>query len=516
MYKESPLLARAVAALLAVLVLHASLLAPLATAATLYEQTDVSTLGDSFADHGGYMPVERLGTGLSGTVSSIVYKVHGTTLATDIHDGYGDVQLFACPSSSYLACGPSVASSGFAATILSQVGDDAVVRGVMTSAHAFNPSFFYYFKLIFNSDMAPYGSVGDTYPAGVAAWVDPFALDNDTQLFDFGFRICDTADCDLVVVVPDTTAPTLTTTTTTSSSTAPTLVGTTDDTAAVDIVVNSQTYSATLVGSEWSVTIPALDALADGTYTVTASSTDSSGNRGEATGSLLIDTTAPVLTLAGDASMSLTLGDVFTDAGATATDQGSAVAVVVTGSVDTGTAGVYTVTYTATDALGNAANTSRTVTVVVPPPPPAPAPEPAPTPSSGGGGGGNGVIGGPLAVGFQIPFVQPVAIIPVAPAPPPAQPAVLGATTAAPTPQPASVWETASVKVELAPVEAPAPEPVVTPAPVTTPWDIPTGEQIPLAAAAATSGFEVNIPLWMGLAALFGITASWWLWRRQA
>jgi hypothetical protein len=64
--------------------------------------------------------------------------------------------------------------------------------------------------------------------------------------------------------------------------------------------------------------------------------------------------------------MEITEGGVFIDSGATATDNidGDLTAkIIVTGAVDTSTAGVYTLTYSATDAAGNTGSTSRTVTV---------------------------------------------------------------------------------------------------------------------------------------------------------
>jgi len=77
------------------------------------------------------------------------------------------------------------------------------------------------------------------------------------------------------------------------------------------------------------------------------------------------DTTAPVVALVGSAAVELTVGDTFTDEGATATDDvdGDLTPVVV-GAVDTDTAGLYTLTYTATDISGNEASVSRIVTVV--------------------------------------------------------------------------------------------------------------------------------------------------------
>lgn len=79
------------------------------------------------------------------------------------------------------------------------------------------------------------------------------------------------------------------------------------------------------------------------------------------------DTTAPVITLNGSASVSLNQGSSYTDAGATATDNkdGNLTAQIsVTGSVNTNVAGVYTLTYRVNDAAGNAATpVTRTVTV---------------------------------------------------------------------------------------------------------------------------------------------------------
>ena len=74
---------------------------------------------------------------------------------------------------------------------------------------------------------------------------------------------------------------------------------------------------------------------------------------------------SPVITLIGDAAMTLNLGDTYTEQGATATDDldGSLSVVVAGDTVDPNTAGVYTVTYTATDGVGNSATVNRVVTV---------------------------------------------------------------------------------------------------------------------------------------------------------
>ena len=77
------------------------------------------------------------------------------------------------------------------------------------------------------------------------------------------------------------------------------------------------------------------------------------------------DTIPPVITILGGNPLNLQLGDTFTDPGATATDNmDGTVAVVASGTVDTSTVGIYTRTYTATDAAGNRATAARTVNVV--------------------------------------------------------------------------------------------------------------------------------------------------------
>ena len=74
--------------------------------------------------------------------------------------------------------------------------------------------------------------------------------------------------------------------------------------------------------------------------------------------------TAPVVTMNGDANLTLTVGDTFTDPGATATDaEDGAITPVADCNVSTATAGTYTCTYTATDAGGLSDTATRTVTV---------------------------------------------------------------------------------------------------------------------------------------------------------
>ena len=82
---------------------------------------------------------------------------------------------------------------------------------------------------------------------------------------------------------------------------------------------------------------------------------------------IIADTTIPVITLAGDASVSAELGTSYTDAGATAVDNidGDITEnITIVNPVDINTAGTYTLTYNVSDAAGNAAaQVTRVVTV---------------------------------------------------------------------------------------------------------------------------------------------------------
>ncbi|MDH5518298.1 MAG: DUF5011 domain-containing protein [Gammaproteobacteria bacterium] len=108
-----------------------------------------------------------------------------------------------------------------------------------------------------------------------------------------------------------------------------------------------------------------------GTYTITYTATDAAGNTASRTRTVIVaDTTAPVITLNGAASITLTQGTAYSEQGATATDNfDGSVTVVISGSVNINTVGTYTITYTATDAAGNSSSLTRTVTVtdVTPP-----------------------------------------------------------------------------------------------------------------------------------------------------
>ena len=104
---------------------------------------------------------------------------------------------------------------------------------------------------------------------------------------------------------------------------------------------------------------------ATGVYTITYQAADSAGNIGSATRTVTVqDTQPPVVTLSGASTVEITLGTTFTDPGATAQDAADGELQVSVSGTMSNAPGVYTLTYTATDAAGNSASASRTITVV--------------------------------------------------------------------------------------------------------------------------------------------------------
>ncbi len=113
----------------------------------------------------------------------------------------------------------------------------------------------------------------------------------------------------------------------------------------------------------------AVDIATPGDYVLTYSVSDASGNpAAPVTRTVTVeDTTPPVITLLGDAEMSIECHTTFTDPGATAADTCDMALPAVkadTGVLNVDAPGVYTVTYTVSDASGNPAiPVARTVTV---------------------------------------------------------------------------------------------------------------------------------------------------------
>ena len=106
-----------------------------------------------------------------------------------------------------------------------------------------------------------------------------------------------------------------------------------------------------------------------GTYTISFNLVDSSANAASTKIRTVrvVDTTAPELILIGDSTIFISKGSVYTEQGATATDNYDGVItgdVITSGNVNNNQIGTYTITYNVKDAAENpAAPITRTVTV---------------------------------------------------------------------------------------------------------------------------------------------------------
>ena len=168
-----------------------------------------------------------------------------------------------------------------------------------------------------------------------------------------------------MVNVVDTTAPVIT------------LVGDTQITVEVGTIYTDPGATASDeydgdISADISVTVNNVDTLVIGSYTVTYNVSDSSGNTAsEVTRTINVtDTTAPVISLVGDAQVTVEVGTTYTDLGATASDNYDGditTNVNVTNTVDICYCGRYTVNYNVTDSSeSNAAiEVSRVVNVVI-------------------------------------------------------------------------------------------------------------------------------------------------------
>ncbi len=115
------------------------------------------------------------------------------------------------------------------------------------------------------------------------------------------------------------------------------------------------------------ITTGTVDTKTLGTYTITYTATDKTGNTATTirTVTVIADTVAPVITLNGASNISVYQGVNYSDAGATAVDNLDGVVTVSSaGTVDTTTTGSYEITYTAVDNAGNTTTIKRTVNVV--------------------------------------------------------------------------------------------------------------------------------------------------------
>ena len=79
----------------------------------------------------------------------------------------------------------------------------------------------------------------------------------------------------------------------------------------------------------------------------------------------VLDTISPIISLNGQSSITLDLGDTYNELGATATDNyDQTVNITITGFVNTNIPGNYTIIYTAIDSSGNSQQAIRNITVL--------------------------------------------------------------------------------------------------------------------------------------------------------
>ncbi|EFC57526.1 type 1 secretion C-terminal target domain (VC_A0849 subclass) [Enterobacter cancerogenus ATCC 35316] len=159
----------------------------------------------------------------------------------------------------------------------------------------------------------------------------------------------------------------------------------------VTVTINNKSYTATLdAAGQWTIGVPAADvgALVAGDYTITASVTDKAGNSDSETHDINVNLTAPVLTIdtvsdddvinSAEKTQDLVIGGT-----ATGLATGAIVTVMLNGKAYSATVdangkwsttvpaeqvgalgeALYTVTASATDAVGNSGSASHTVTV---------------------------------------------------------------------------------------------------------------------------------------------------------
>jgi hypothetical protein len=119
---------------------------------------------------------------------------------------------------------------------------------------------------------------------------------------------------------------------------------------------------ATANGGENVIISSSVNTSTVGSYTVTYYATDDNNNSTSVTRTVnVVDTTAPVITLAGANPITIERYSTYSEPGATANGGEN---VVITGTVNTNTVGTYTRTYTATDDEDNQSQITRTVNVV--------------------------------------------------------------------------------------------------------------------------------------------------------
>ncbi len=132
-----------------------------------------------------------------------------------------------------------------------------------------------------------------------------------------------------------------------------------------EICLSEEGYDSECINREELHSLKQLLQNQGGTSGTTSGDSTTGGDNGGGE-NLPQDTTPPVITLMGEQSIQLTVGDTYTEQGATATDDtdGDVTAnIIISGTVDTTTIGTYTVTYIVTDSAGNVSEATRVVVV---------------------------------------------------------------------------------------------------------------------------------------------------------
>jgi hypothetical protein len=211
------------------------------------------------------------------------------------------------------------------------------------------------------------------YADGGAAWTD--TLDGNGFLvavgavnvsvpgtYSLSYDLNDTAgngatQITRTVIVQDTTKPVIT------------LTGDAAVTheAATSYIDAGAAWTDSLDGNGTLVAVGTVNVNAPGTYVLSYDFTDAAGNAADQITRTVTmqDTTKPVITLTGDATVTHEAATAYTDAGAVWSDtlDGNGTLVAV-GTVNVNVPGTYVLTYDVTDAAGNAADqVTRTVTV---------------------------------------------------------------------------------------------------------------------------------------------------------
>jgi poly(3-hydroxybutyrate) depolymerase len=219
--------------------------------------------------------------------------------------------------------------------------------------------------------------LGHAWPAGNdssgGSYTDHGTIDYPAQVTQFFFANNRRAD---FTNTEDVTPPNVPTNLAKTSSTAASITLAWNAVADADLANYSIYQNGNFYANTNNTSITVIGLLAETSYSFSVSATDTTGNESSLSGALTAttqaagtneDTITPVITLVGSSNISLTAGENYTDAGATATDNvdGDITAnIMVSGSVDTSIAGTYILSFNVVDAAGNAADTvMRTVVV---------------------------------------------------------------------------------------------------------------------------------------------------------